>query len=451
MAGKKISELTALGSVFADTDLFEVSDESGGNYTSKKVTGAYMKNTFGLVTGEGGTSMWRIGRDTSTLGYTRIIAAQDVQAGVLSVNANPTEEPTYISTTVTLDHTSRGGWLQRHFCGTANSEYSLEYFTAGSGARTANKRILIDEDSTAGTYGINFYSPGDIVLDADGSVGIGTASPTHDVEINKATGDGEGSAVILAIGRNTSTLGFTRIIAAQDVQAGVFSVNANPTEEPTYISSTVTLDNTGRGGWLQRHFCGASNSEYSLEFFSAGAGNRTASKRLYIDEDSTAGTYGITLDTPGNIFLDPTGYVSIPKRKIALSGDTAGAHDGDVVYFGTGSSTLGLIYHYKSDGSWEVVNADAVSTSDGLLAVALGEDPDVDGMLLRGMVTVNHDPGARGDVLYVQSDNAGTPGHATATAPSASGDCVRIVGYQVNSASDGEIWFNPDNTFIELS
>ena len=72
-------------------------------------------------------------------------------------------------------------------------------------------------------------------------------------------------------------------------------------------------------------------------------------------------------------------------------------------------------------------------------------------MLLRGMVTVNHDPGAIGDVLYVQSDNAGTPGEATVTAPSASGDCVRIVGYQVNHASQGEIWFNPDNTFVELA
>ena len=449
MAGKKLSQLSALGSVFADTDLFEVSDNAGeAGYSSKSITGAYMKNTFGLVTGEGGTSMWRIGRDTSTLGYTRIIAAQDVQAGVLSVNANPTEEPTYISTTVTLDHTSRGGWMHRMFCGTTNSEYSLEYFTAGSGARTPNKRIFIDEDSTAGTYGINFYSPGDIVFDADGSVGIGTASPTHDVEINKATGDGEGSTVTFAIGRNTSTLGFTRIIAAQDAQAGIFSVNANPTEEPTYISTTMTLDNTSRAGWASRMFCGASNSEYSLEFFSAGAGNRTASKRLYIDEDSTAGTYGITLDTPGNIFLEPTGYVSIPNRKIAKSGSTDGAYNGDVVYFGTGSSVVGKIYHYKSDGSWELADANTVANCDGLLGVAIGTDPDVDGMLLRGMVTLVDIQGNEtvGDVLYL-SESA--TGEADCAAPAGSGEVVRVIGYCLST--DDEIWFNPDNTFIELS
>ena len=67
------------------------------------------------------------------------------------------------------------------------------------------------------------------------------------------------------------------------------------------------------------------------------------------------------------------------------------------------------------------------------------------------MVTLDHDPGAIGDVLYVQSDNAGTPGDATATAPSASGDCVRIIGYQVAHASNGNIWFNPDSTFVEVA
>ena len=71
-------------------------------------------------------------------------------------------------------------------------------------------------------------------------------------------------------------------------------------------------------------------------------------------------------------------------------------------------------------------------------------------MLLRGMVTLDHDPGAVGDVLYLQSDNAGDDGDATATAPSADGDCVRVIGYCLH-ASNGQIWFNPDNTFVEVN
>ena len=110
--------------------------------------------------------------------------------------------------------------------------------------------------------------------------------------------------------------------------------------------------------------------------------------------------------------------------------------------------TIGTIYHYKSDGTWEATNANAVATCDGLLAVALGAASDTNGMLLRGMVTLDHDPGAIGDVLFL---SAASNGDATATAPSGSADIVRVIGYQVNHASQGEIWFNPDSTYVELA
>ena len=171
--------------------------------------------------------------------------------------------------------------------------------------------------------------------------------------------------------------------------------------------------------------------------FSTTDGNASTSTVLTLDSDKKA-TF--------------TGPIACTTRTLAVTSSTDGDANGDVVYFGgTTSMTVGKIYHYKSDGTWEIANADAVSTADGLLAVALGAASDTNGMLLRGLVTLDHDPGAIGDVLYVQSDNAGTPGNATATAPSASGDCVRIIGYQVSHASNGNIWFNPDNTFVEVA
>ena len=108
--------------------------------------------------------------------------------------------------------------------------------------------------------------------------------------------------------------------------------------------------------------------------------------------------------------------------------------------------TPGTIYHYKSDGTWETANPNAVATSDGLLAVALGASSDSNGMLLRGMVTLDHDPGAVGDVLYLSN----TAGDASATAPSDNNDIVRVIGYCLH-ASSGMIWFNPDNTFVEVT
>ena len=84
------------------------------------------------------------------------------------------------------------------------------------------------------------------------------------------------------------------------------------------------------------------------------------------------------------------------------------------------------------------------------MGVALGGNSTTNGMLLRGMVTLDHDPGAVGDVLYLESDNIGDPGDATATKPAASGDCVRVIGYCLDG-TNGQIWFSPDNTFVEVA
>ena len=85
----------------------------------------------------------------------------------------------------------------------------------------------------------------------------------------------------------------------------------------------------------------------------------------------------------------------IGNRRFDKTSNTDATHLGDIVYFGgTVVMSPGRIYHYKSDGTWESADADAASTSDGLLAVALGTNSDVDGMLLRGTVTLDHDPGA---------------------------------------------------------
>ncbi len=126
---------------------------------------------------------------------------------------------------------------------------------------------------------------------------------------------------------------------------------------------------------------------------------------------------------------------------------THGDANGDIVYFGgTTSMSAGKIYHYKANGTWELADADAASTSDGLLAVAIGAASDTNGMLVRGMVTLDHDPGNLGDVLFVST----TAGQATGTAPSGSGDIVRVVGYLLGGAH-GQIYFNPDGTFVEVA
>lgn len=173
-------------------------------------------------------------------------------------------------------------------------------------------------------------------------------------------------------------------------------------------------------------------------------------------ENGQTGTGGHGLEMDGDLTYNPsTGTLTATlfngKNKFAPTGsNTAGTvSGGDVVYFGGEEHTIaaGQLVHYNSSGNWELADADAASTSDGLLGIALGGDASADGVLLRGMVTIDHDPGAIGDVLYLST----TAGDCSSTAPSGSGDIVRIIGYQVNHASNGEIWFNPSADFILLA
>ena len=136
----------------------------------------------------------------------------------------------------------------------------------------------------------------------------------------------------------------------------------------------------------------------------------------------------------------------LTRRKFDVPGTTDGTHDGDVVYFGpTEELTTGSIVYYNGT-SWAATDADAASTASGLIGVVLGPNVAESGILLRGMVTLSHDPGTIGDILYLST----TAGQASSTAPSGTGDIVRVIGYCLD-ASNGQIWFNPDNTFVEIS
>jgi hypothetical protein len=159
--------------------------------------------------------------------------------------------------------------------------------------------------------------------------------------------------------------------------------------------------------------------------------------------DTTTGTI-----TAGG--FTTTGELSATTRKFTKTSVTAGDYNGDVVYFGgTELMTRGAIYHFKSDGRWELADPNAVATCDGLLAVALGAASDDNGMLLRGMVTLDHDPGTIGDVLYLSAVD-GASGDASSTAPSGDADIIRIIGYCLDS-TNGQIWFDPDKTFVEVT
>jgi hypothetical protein len=112
-----------------------------------------------------------------------------------------------------------------------------------------------------------------------------------------------------------------------------------------------------------------------------------------------------------------------------------------MTFGGGGSSTQGRFYYWGSSG-WNPTDANAASSSRGLLAIAVGVTFNV-GMLIRGYYRLDTWSWTQGDILYLSA----TSGAITSTQPTGSGDIVRVVGYALDSRT---IYFNPSQDWIEL-
>ena len=166
----------------------------------------------------------------------------------------------------------------------------------------------------------------------------------------------------------------------------------------------------------------------------------------------------VTNESKATMFTNSTftGKTKIPNRDLDWAGNIAGSDtsvaQGDVIYHATSITTVaGSIYHMQTNGNLALADADAVSTSSTILVVALSTNAR-DGLLLRGIIRLKITPGASpGAPIYLST----TAGQAQAAAPSATGDVVRVLGYQLTPNGEGDqvnvCYFNPDNTWVELT
>ena len=138
-----------------------------------------------------------------------------------------------------------------------------------------------------------------------------------------------------------------------------------------------------------------------------------------------------------------------------LSNDTGG---GEVVYFGTASANLtaGALYYLNSAGGWE--SADSANTGSGhnqLIGIAMGQQPEQHGVLIKGYFDVNtfySGSFIKGGPIYIQSSSVARTatggGYLSGAAPSAADSYVRVVGYGTDTPN--VIYFNPDSTYVEI-
>ena len=163
---------------------------------------------------------------------------------------------------------------------------------------------------------------------------------------------------------------------------------------------------------------------------------------------------GCSSDTPPKTAIDVTfDYSTHPFENQLSNGEGGGLR----FRFGSYNTSVNVVGKlcYLVNTLWVSVAANNATAKDNLIAVALDKDAGTDEglVLLQGFVRipsslVNGTP-AGGAPVYADNSNAG---EYTATLPSTSGDVVRVVGYWVDSSgSDYLIYFNPDQTYVEVS
>ena len=344
----------------------------------------------------------------------------------------------------------------------------------GAGTSSTTGTVTSVAALTLGTTGNN--------LSSSVSGGTGAAVITLNVPTASANNRGALSSTDWSTFNNKTSntgtitsVGSTSPITGSASSGGVtIGINTANTSTTGALSSTDW--NTFNGKMPLSNITSNYNSTGSKAFIAVGVdGNSNAltySTDMYYVAGSPSALYSPSLDITnsiagGSLTISGTSTLDTitSDKDITFTSGTSGGtglvydatlgtdgtYSGEVAYFGTTTSTnQGRLYQLQSTGGWAYADADAVSSSSGLLAVALGSSSD-NGMLLRGFIRDSDYSaldGTAGAKLYVNTTTSNNS--FTADIPTGSGDVVRIVGY-VTTAGAKTIYFCPDNTFIQLA
>ena len=405
--------------------LFQIKSLSGGQQlrNALELSSDTGDDKVNVSLGYGASSVTTIA-GTLTMGSTAFVN----NSGVVQVATQGTINHDSLANFVANEHIDWTGDVSASSVVHTNNITDLH----GAGVDGSANQILTDDGDGTITSEANFTFDGQDLMITSAA----DAKPV--VEIKSTTNSNKGSEI-----KFTSDKG--AVGADGDYIGNITFYGDNVAQEQTMFSSiqsrVVTAADTDEAGRLLLR---VATSDGSLSTVTTGLdlfGHATTN-----DVDATIGS-GTTSDVTVAGNLTVTNKATIPSRKFTVTSDTHFEYQGDVLYgHGSGATTQGYLYTLKHDGTWSAADADVEALSTGMLAISLGDDPDVDGMLIRGMITFDSDMGTLADKLYVST----TSGGITNTAPSASGDFVRVIGYVLDS-TDGQIWFDPDNSWVEIA
>ena len=295
-------------------------------------------------------------------------------------------------------------------------------------------------------------------------------TPSISFNVNGSRIIGESYGYVRASnGSNENSCNITRVIAlsASDyvnvcvhdtstVSGSVYSTEAIFEVEKLGAGGDVVNDTTPQlGGNLDvngNKITSASNGDIDIE--PNGTGNVLLGNFKF-DVDQTVGSgqdnHVLTYDhSSGDISLEAASGGSVNEldgqsveyltRSSAYGNNT---WEGEVIKFGSDTLVQNKFYVHTSSG-WVATDADVEAKTKGLFGIALGTSSATNGLLVKGIHSSNAHSFSAGDTLYIGT----TEGAVTATAPSGSGDFVRVVGQVL---ANGYIYINPSPDYIELA
>lgn len=328
---------------------------------------------------------------------------------------------------------------------------------------------------SADTLGFSTAGSERIRIDSTGSVGIGTTSIQGELHVFQAAnlGGTTGNSLILQTLQNTGGAGgnnvFIKDYAVRDATGTTWTTWRH--HNSIDIDGSHNTPGTNTKTWWERdpnagiHYFGNSNlTTLTIN----GASNTIIANNIEVGENTTGiysdggdlqigdwngNGYSFSMYSNGNLLSGGGSNFTINYLPVTYTNSISTSEvNGEIAYWGGGSVISGSLYYYNSSGNWVETDADAASTATGMLGIAraTGTASTV-GMLLRGHArfTGNSNYTALttiGAPIYVST----TPAAFSQTAPTGTGDIVRIIGY-VQSAANDQIYFCPDTTWVEIA
>ena len=398
------------GDASTDTHLFRGDITASGNISaSGTIVGS---NLSGTNTGDQDLSAYALTASisgafaTDSASFSTRVTANDAKltantSNVTTAGALMDSELTEIATVKALTAANISGSF------TAASASFSTRVTANDAKVSYTDAAVTSVINTAGVLS----SSAQIASDISGSFTAASASFSTRVTANDAK-----------VTANTANVQSALNNQSLDIGSGTLTANTIDVDTDIDITTNNEFLRGKLTGGVLRNVIGIDDSD------NVTVGNSTADSIKLIGDVSGSGTVQLK-----------------PRLELPKTSNTDADYYGTVVYFGSNTSgmTAGTIVYYRSTGAWNNAQANSTTTSLGLLGVALGSAAS-DGVLIQGTVTLNHDPGAIGDTLYLSDTNAG---RATSTVPSSTNDVVRVIGYCLD-ASNGQIYFNPSSDHI---